>query len=122
MCRFSRILVIAVSVALLTLSLAMAGAKFKNVDTAKDRKDNVFGTDAAEDTSTTKFGTDESGDSTIKTKARPKKEPVDWYDKVIITVNPNTRWPQEGSTTTTQTRYDNATDTEVTTTTTEEIK
>ncbi len=122
MCRFSKILITTTTVVLLTLSLALAGAKFDNVDTAKDRRDNSFGTDPGEDTSTTSFGKNDSGDTTIKTKARPKPEEVDWYDKIIITVNPDTRWPQDGSTTTTQTRYDNATDTQTTTTTTEEIK
>lgn len=56
MCRFSKILITTTTVVLLTLSLALAGAKFDNVDTAKDRRDNSFGTDPGEDTSTTSFG------------------------------------------------------------------
>jgi hypothetical protein len=118
--RFSRIAVVALTVVLLTLSLALAGTKFKNEDTAKDRRDNAFGTDAGPDTASTVFGTDEAGDSTLKSKARPKPEEVDWYDKVIITVNPITKWPTGDGTTTstsTTTSYDNATDTQTTTTT-----
>lgn len=121
--RFSTICLYAIAFVILTLSLALAGSKFKNKDTAKDRQDNSFGTDAGEDTSNITFGTSERGDDTIKTKARPKKEPVDWYDKIIITVNPDTKWPKDGtsSTKTTTTGYNNATDTQ-TTTTTEESK
>ena len=125
MYNLSRIILIAVAVILLTLSLALAGAKFKNKDTAKNRQDNAFGTEQGEDTGTTTFGTNAAGDTTIRSKARPKKEPVDWYDKIIITVNPDTQWPKgDGTTTstTTQTKYDNATDTETTTTTTQEDK
>ena len=79
-------------------------------------------TDSGEKAATTTFGTNDAGDSTLKTKARPKEEPVDWYDKVIITVNPDTRWPNEQSKTTTTTGYNNATDTQTTTTVTEELK
>lgn len=120
--HLSKICIIAITVVILTLSLALAGSKFKNEDTAKDRQNNVFGTDASEDTATTTFGTNDAGDSTLKSKARPKKEPVDWYDKIIITVNPDTRWPKDQTTTTTTVGYNNATDTETTTTVTEEIK
>jgi hypothetical protein len=117
--RFSRIVIIAFGVVVLTLSLALAGSKFKNEDTAKDRRTNTFGTDPGDDTATTAFGTDDAGDLTIKTKARPKKEEVDWYDKVIITVSPTTSWPTDSSSTSTTTAYDNATDTQTTTTTTQ---
>lgn len=120
--RFSILCLFAALSAILTLSVALAGNKFQNKDTAKDRQDNAFGTDAGEDTSTITFGTSDRGDTTIKTKARPKEEPVDWYDKIIITVNPNTRWPQDSTATTTTTGYNNATDTQTTTTTTQEIK
>ncbi|QJB55365.1 hypothetical protein [Pseudodesulfovibrio sp. zrk46] len=120
--HLSRILIIVTTVVVLTLSLALAGTKFKNEDTAKNRQDNTFGTDQTEKTATTTFGTNDSGDTTIKSKSRPKEEPVDWYDKVIITVNPTTRWPTDQTTTTTTTEYDNATDTQTTTTTTQEIK
>ncbi|CCH48806.1 hypothetical protein [Pseudodesulfovibrio piezophilus] len=113
--HLNKIYITVVTVIILTFSLASAESKFKNEDTAANRQDNVFGTDQAEDTSTTKFGKDETGSTTIKTKARPKKEPVDWYDKIIITVNPETKWPTDGTTTTTT--YDNATDTQTTTTT-----
>jgi len=119
---FNKILLIATTAVILTLSLALAGSKFKNEDTAKNRQDNAFGTDSGEKTATTTFGTNEAGDSTLKSKAKPKEEPVDWYDKVIITVNPTTSWPKDSTTTTTTTGYNNATDTQTTTTTTQEIK
>ena len=120
--HFSTIFIFTVAVVILTLSLALAGAKFKNEDTAKDRQDNAFGTDPGDKTSNIEYDTNAAGDSTIKSKARPKKEEVDWYDKIIITVNPDTQWPKgDGTTksTTTQTAYDNATDTQKTTTTTQ---
>ena len=120
--HLSRILLYTVTVVILTLSLAMAGSKFPNKDTAKNRQNNVFGTAQDDTTANTVFGTSDNGDSTINSKARPKGEEVDWYDKVIITVNPDTRWPETGSTTTTTTGYNNATDTETTTTTVQEIK
>jgi len=123
--HFSKILIFTVAVIILTLSLALAGSKFKNEDTAKNRQDNSFGTDPSDESSNIEYGKNGAGDNTIKSKARPKKEPVDWYDKVIITVNPDTQWPKgdgTSTTTTTQTSYDNATDTEQTTTTTQENK
>jgi len=91
--RFSKICIFIMTVVILTASPALAGAKFKNEDTAVNRQDNTFGTDPGEDTSTTTFGTNKTDDTTIKTKVRPKKEPVDWYDKIIITVDPDTSWP-----------------------------
>jgi hypothetical protein len=115
-----RIFIVAATAVFLTLSLALAGAKFENKDTAKDRRENAFGTDEAPDTATVTTGTDDAGDSTLKVKSRPKQPEVDWYDKVIITVNPDTKWPQGQSTTTTTTGYNNATDTQTTTTTTQE--
>jgi len=118
--HFARLLVIFFTVAFLTLSLALAGAKFENKDTAKDRQDNTFGTEQTDDTASTVFGTDAAGDSTIRAKPQPQGEPVDWYDKVIITVNPNVNWPQGSTSTSTTTSYNNATDTQTTTTTTQE--
>jgi len=115
--RFSTICLFFVAFTILTLSLALAGGKFKNEDTAKNRKNNVFGTDAGDDTSTISIGNNDSGDTTIKSKARPKPEEVDWYDKVIITVNPSTSWGNS-STTTTTTGYNNSTDVQTTTSTT----
>ncbi|MEF2231993.1 MAG: hypothetical protein V3571_13760 [Pseudodesulfovibrio sp.] len=111
---------ISVTVVFLTLSLALAGAKFENKDTAKNRQNNVFGTDQSNDTANATFGTNAAGDSTIKVKPKPQGEPVDWYDKVIITVSPNVNWPQGSSSTSTSTSYNNATDTQTTTTTTQE--
>lgn len=120
--RFSRIVIVAVGVVVLTLSLAAAQSKIVNKDTARDRRTNTFGTDPDEDAATATFGTNEAGDTTVRSKARPKQEEVDWYDKVIITVNPETKWPTSGtsSSSSTSTSYDNATDTETRTTTTRE--
>ncbi len=123
--HFSKILIFTVTVVILTLSLALAGATFENKDTAKNRKNNSFGTEPSDDTSASVIGTNEDGNSIIKSKAAPSKEEVDWYDKVIITVNPITKWPQGDGTTsssTTTTGYDNSTDTQTTTTTTQENK
>ncbi|MBI9079476.1 MAG: hypothetical protein JEY79_07020 [Pseudodesulfovibrio sp.] len=91
--RFNKIAIFIVTVVLLTAALALAGTKFKNEDTAVNRQNNTFGTDSGENTSTTTFATNNTDDTTIKTKARHKKEPVDWYDKIIITVDPDTTWP-----------------------------
>lgn len=93
--RFNIILITLVSAILLTCSLALAKNKFKNEDTAKNRQDNTFGTDQSEETSTTTFDNNDQGETTIKTKRRPKEEEVDWYDKVIITVDPITQWPRK---------------------------
>ena len=120
--NLARLLIVATTVVLLTLSLALAGSKFENKDTAQDRRTNAFGTDEAPDTATVTTGRNDAGDTAIKVKPRPKAPEVDWYDKVIITVNPNTNWPQDQTTTTTTTGYNNATDTETTTTTTQEVK
>ncbi len=120
--NFSEILILTTMTVFLTLSFAFAGSTFVNKDTAKNRKNNSFGTEQGEGTGTNTFGTNEDGETTIRSKARPKAEEVDWYDKVIITVNPDTKWPQSGSTTTTSTGYNNATDVETTTTTTQEYK
>ncbi|QGY39273.1 hypothetical protein GM415_03770 [Pseudodesulfovibrio cashew] len=91
---FGTMLVLAATVVILTLSPAGA-AKFKNKDTAKNRQNNVFGTEPAEgDSKRTTFGKDENGDTTIRTKHK-KQEEVDWYDKVIITVDPNVDWSSD---------------------------
>lgn len=113
--HLTKILIYATTIVILTLSLAMAGAKFNNTDTAKNRKNNSFGTEQGEGTGTNVFGTDEDGGTTINSKARPKAEEVDWYDKIIISVNPDTKW---GDSTSTSTSYNNSTDTQTTTTTT----
>lgn len=92
---FSKICLVAVAAVFLTFSLAPAKSKIVNKDTAKNRQDNVFGTDQGEDTATTTIEKNEAGDTVIKQKARPKEEPVDWYDKIIITVDPKTKWPDD---------------------------
>ncbi|MUM76487.1 hypothetical protein GKC30_02435 [Pseudodesulfovibrio sp. F-1] len=120
--RLCRILVVAAAVVFLTLSQVAAESKFINKDTARDRRNNTFGTEQSAETATATFGTNGAGDSTIKVKPRPKPEEVDWYDKVIITVNPETKWPASGTSSSTRstTTYDSATDSETRTTTTEE--
>lgn len=106
---------------LAALATAQAGEKFPNKDTAKDRRDYTWGTQKSNTDSTTEFGTDpETGDSQIRLDTGPKKKPVDWYDKIIITVNPDTKWPENGTESSTTKTYNNATDTETTTTTTKE--
>ncbi|WP_419786917.1 hypothetical protein [Pseudodesulfovibrio sp.] len=118
--HLGKLFIIAATVVLLTFSLALAGGKFENKDTAKNRQDNAFGTKTGATTGNTTFGTNEAGDSTIDATPAPKPEEVDWYDKVIITVNPNVNWPSSSSSTTTTTSYNNSTDTETSTTTTQE--
>lgn len=117
-----RIFIVATTIVLLTLSLALAGSKFKNKDTAKDRRENAFGTDAGTDTSTITTGKDDAGDSTLKVKAPPKPPEVDWYDKIIITADPNTNWPKESTKTKTSTTTDSITGGTTTTNTTETVK
>lgn len=87
---FWRILLLAVTVVILTTSVGLA-AKFENKDTAKNRKDNTFGTQPDEgrqkETSVT---TDEDGNTVIRSKP-DKREQEDWYDKIIITVDPEVK-------------------------------
>ena len=87
--RFSKILIFTAGVVILTLSLAMAGAKFENKDTAANRQDSVFGTRTGADAAATTIETNESGDTVISSTPRPKPEEVDWYDKIIITASPD---------------------------------
>lgn len=116
--HFSTITAIALAVALLTPGPVMAQSKFKNEDTAKNRQDNNFGTRPVEgEKPVTTFGTNEAGDSTIDSQ-QPKKEEVDWYDKVIIAVDPDVSWPNSKSTTSTTTTTDAVGDTTTSTTTT----
>lgn len=75
------------------LTQPASAQKFKNEDTAKNRKDNTFGTPPREEGTTAgSVTTDEDGSTIIKADPGPKKEEVDWYDKVIITVDPNVDW------------------------------
>jgi len=117
---FGRLFVIAAAVVLLTLTLALAGGKFDNKDTARNRQDSAFGTAQGAKSGNSTIGTNASGDTVINAKPAPAPEPVDWYDKVIITVNPNVNWPSTSSSSSTTTSYNNATDTQTTTTTTQE--
>lgn len=116
------IFIAAAIAAILTLSPALAGSKFANKDTAKDRQENAFGTDEAPDTATVTTGRNDAGDSTLKVKPKPKQPEVDWYDKVIITVNPDTRWPQESTKSTKTTTTDSLTGGTTTSETTETVK
>ncbi len=109
--HFCTIFIMFLTVVILTLSSALAKSKFKNEDTAKNRQDNIFGTDTGNKTATTTFGTNAMGDTTIKSKAKPKEEPVDWYDNVIIAVDPDIRWPKDQPATS-KTNHEKATDTE----------
>ncbi|WP_316896914.1 hypothetical protein [Pseudodesulfovibrio indicus] len=118
---FSIIATLLLTVVLLTPGLGAAQSKFPNKDTAKNRQDNGFGTRPVEDgDAVTTFGTNERGDTTIDSH-QPKQEEVDWYDKVIIAVDPDVSWPSKRSTTTTTKSTDPAgnTSTSTTTTTTE---
>lgn len=118
MLRYTTLFLAALAVVILTLVPAL-GQKFKNKDTAPNRRDSTWGTSGQNGNDV--FGTDETtGDTTIKADPGPKEEPVDWYDKVIITVNPSVDWPpnKDGVSTSTTTTYNNATDTQTTTTTT----
>ncbi|EGB14818.1 hypothetical protein DND132_1611 [Pseudodesulfovibrio mercurii] len=91
--HFSLIAALFLAAVLLTPTSGLAQNKFKNEDTAKNRQDNVFGTRTTEgEGPVTTFGTNEAGDTTIDSH-QPKKEETDWYDKVIIAVDPDVRWP-----------------------------
>ncbi|MCJ2164861.1 MULTISPECIES: hypothetical protein [unclassified Pseudodesulfovibrio] len=93
--HFNALAALALAVALLTPFPGQAQNKFKNEDTAKNRQENTFGTMPAEDEApATQFGTNEAGDSTIISR-QPKKEEVDWYDKVIIAVDPEVTWSKD---------------------------
>jgi len=116
--HFSAIALLVLAVALLTPSWGLARNKFKNEDTAKNRQTNTFGTRPAEDEgAVTTFGTNEAGDTTIDSH-QPEKEEVDWYDKVIIAVDPDVSWPNKKSSTSTTTATDGVGNTSTSTTTT----
>ncbi|WP_338668132.1 hypothetical protein [Pseudodesulfovibrio methanolicus] len=116
--HFSVIAVLILAVALLTPAVGLAQHKFKNEDTAKNRQDESFGTRPVEgEGPVTTFGTNQAGDSTIDSH-QPKKEEVDWYDKVIIAVDPDVSWPNSKSTTSKTTTTDGVGNTSTSTTTT----
>jgi len=118
--HFSIIALAALTVFFLTSLPAPAGNKFKNVDTAKDRQDNAFGTDKSAGNTDISVGKDERGTTVIRSKPAPAEE-QDWYDKIHINVEPQVDWPTESTTTSTTTEetVDPAGDTTTTTTTTE---
>ena len=118
--HFSIIALAAMTVLFLTISPALAGNKFKNKDTAKNRQDNTFGTDQREGGTDISVGKDERGATVIKSKAVPPAD-QDWYDKIKINVEPQVDWPTDSTTTSTtkEETVDPAGDTTTTTTTTE---
>ncbi|WP_243544031.1 hypothetical protein [Pseudodesulfovibrio tunisiensis] len=94
--RFFTVALFAALALFLTVPATQAGSKFENKDTAKQRNTYTWGTDQGEDTATTTFGKDEgTGDSTTILKSRPREPETDWYDKIIITVDPDTKWPKD---------------------------
>ena len=116
--HFTILAALALAVVLLTPLTGTAQGKFKNVDTAKDRRTNTFGTRPSEDeTPVTQFGTNDAGDSTIDSH-QPTQEEVDWYDKVIISVDPQVKWPSSSTTTSTTESTDSSGNTSSSTTTT----
>ena len=82
-----RIVIFAVTIVFLTLSLSMAASKFINKDTAKNRQDQEMGTRNQDDDVPITIQQKKHEDTAIETK-RKKKEEKDWYDKVIISVEP----------------------------------
>lgn len=83
-----RIVILAVTVVILTLSLALAGSKFPNKDTAKDRQDTTMGTKPRqEEVPPIIIEQKKNEDTNIQTQ-RPEQEEKDWYDSVIISVEP----------------------------------
>ena len=91
--HFSVLAALILAVVLLTPTAGLAQNKFKNEDTAKNRQTNTFGTRPEQgEEPVTAFGANEAGDTTIDSH-QPKKEEVDWYDKVIIAVDPDVSWP-----------------------------
>lgn len=77
---FSAIVLTALAVFFLTAAPAPAGNKFKNVDTAKDRQDNTFGTNPREGGTDITVEKNDRGDTVVKSTPAPKEE-VDWYEK-----------------------------------------
>ena len=107
---FNTIASILLAVVLLTPGTSPAQNKFKNVDTAKNRQDQTFGTRTPEgEEPVTQFGTNEAGDSTIDSTPKQQEE-VDWYDKVLIVVEPQVDWPSSKTSTTESTNTTETTD------------
>ena len=78
--HFNTIVLAALTAFFLTVAPATAGNKFKNVDTAKDRQDNVFGTGQREGGTDITVEKNDRGDTVVKSTPAPKEE-IDWYDK-----------------------------------------
>lgn len=85
--QLGRIFCITVTVVILTLSLALADSKFPNKDTAKNRQDNAFGTKPRDGSEPVTTITRDANGTAIES-TQPETEQVDWYDKVIISVEP----------------------------------
>ncbi|KAB1442443.1 hypothetical protein F8A88_06955 [Pseudodesulfovibrio senegalensis] len=84
----------------LACPMTATAQKFKNKDTAKNRSDYTWGTSKDQTDGNTTFSKDEQGNTVIHADPGPKKEEVDWYDKVIITVDPDVSWPRDDNGTT----------------------
>jgi len=89
------IVVVACTVVLAALFLAglVQARTFSNEDAAKDRQDAVWGTRMNH--GQPYFGTDEDENTVWGYRPAPEEEEEDWYDKVIITVDPNMDWPRD---------------------------
>lgn len=103
------------AVAVLTHSPKARAEKFENKDTAVNRQDNSFGTRNTQGNVT--FGHDENSETISSEPPAPKPE-RDYYDNMVITVNPT--WPndQTSTTTTSTTTGTGSTNSTSTTTTT----
>ncbi|MGE4292944.1 MAG: hypothetical protein AB7E32_12130 [Desulfovibrio sp.] len=101
---------------LLSAGLAHSQGKFANKDTAANRQDHSWGTRINEGRSY--FGTDADENDVWGYQPAEPEKPVDWYDKIVITVNPETQWPSGGSTSSTTSTSTTSTDGADTTTST----
>jgi uncharacterized protein YdeI (BOF family) len=85
----SKIFLIAVTAIILTVTLAMAGTKFPNKDTAKNRQNNSFGTQPREERdAVTTIQSKKHEDNAIDSK-RPIKKQEDQNENLYISVEPD---------------------------------
>jgi len=84
----SKIFLIAVTSIILTGALAMAGTKFQNKDTAKNRQNNSFGTQPREERgAVTTIKSKAHEDNAIESK-RPKRKQENQNENLYISVEP----------------------------------
>lgn len=88
-----------VAVFLLTAGFVHGQGTFANEDTATNRQDDLWGTRA--NAGQSYFGTDTNENDVWGYQPPAQEEAVDWYDKIVITVDPNVDWPAGGETATT---------------------